>query len=56
MDEVTLGVVLATLMLLGVLVWRIWEVENNLDERITGIDHSLAVIVGGIMEKIETLG
>ena len=56
MDEVTLGVVLATLMLLGVLGWRIWEVENNLDERITGIDHSLAVIVGVIMEKIDTLG
>jgi len=53
MLEVGLGVGLGTLSCVIVLLWRIWIVENTLNERIDEIDHSLAVVVGGIIEKLE---
>lgn len=55
MDGVGLAVGLATLCCVIVLIWRIWVVENNLNVRIDGIDHSLAVVVGGIIEKIDSM-
>lgn len=56
MVEVGLGVGLVTLVCVVVLIWRIWEVEDNLNDKISSIDHSLAVVVSGIIEKIENLG
>ena len=53
MLEVGVGVGLGTLVCVIVLLWRIWIVENTLNERIDDIDHSLAVVVGGIIEKLE---
>ena len=49
-----MGVGLGTLVLVSVLLWRVWIVEVTLNERIDDIDHSLAVVVGGIIEKLET--
>lgn len=48
-----MAVGLGTLSCVIVLLWRIWIVENTLNERIDEIDHSLAVVVGGIIEKLE---
>ena len=53
MVEVGLGVGLGTLCCVIVLLWRVWIVETTLNERIDEIDHSLAVVVGGIIEKLE---
>lgn len=53
MVEVGVGVGVTTLCCVCVLLWRIWIVENTLNERIDEIDHSLAVVVGGIIEKLE---
>lgn len=50
---VGVGVGVATLCCVLVLLWRIWIVENTLNDRIDDIDHSLAVVVGGIIEKLE---
>ena len=53
MVEVAVGLGLGTLVIGIVVIWRIWIVENTLHERITEIDHSLAVVVGNIIEKLE---
>jgi hypothetical protein len=47
------GVGLATLVLVIVLIWRVWVVENALHERVDDIDASLGGVVGLIIEKID---
>ena len=55
MVEGSLMVGVITLALLGVLLWRIWIVEQSLHERVDDIDSSLGNVVGMLIEKIEDL-
>jgi hypothetical protein len=50
-DAVGLG----TLVLVIVLIWRVWVVENALHERVDDIDASLGGVVGLIIEKIDLI-
>lgn len=44
---------LGTLVLVIVLIWRVWVVEQALHDRIDDIDSSLGGVVGLIIEKID---
>lgn len=46
---------LGTLILVIVLIWRIWIVENAIHERVDDIDRSLGSVVGMIIEKIDKI-
>ena len=54
---VEVGLVLdgGTLVLIGVLLWRIWIVEEALYDRVDEIDRSLGGVVGMILEKMEDM-
>ena len=54
---VEVGLVLdgGSLVLIGVLLWRIWIVEEALHDRVDEIDRSLGGVVGMILEKMEDM-
>ena len=44
-----------TLVLMCVLLWRIWIVEQTLHDRVDEIDRSLGAIVGMLIEKLDDM-
>lgn len=55
MVEVWDAVGLGTLILVIVLIWRVWIVENAIHGRVDDIDRSLGSVVGMIIEKIDKI-
>ena len=45
----------ATLVCVLVLFWRIWLVEQTLNERVDDIDRSLGQVVGLLIEKMDSM-
>ncbi len=38
-----------------IIIWRVWVIENTLNERVDGIDNNLGILATHILDKINSI-